>query len=250
MESGKTKSHSFALCFLLSLVTLAVFWPVTRGQFINYDDPTYVLENSHLKSGLSWQTVRWAFTSGYAGNWHPLTWLSHALDVQLYGLNPMGHHLTNLLFHAANAALIFLLLRRLTGALWRSAFVALIFALHPLRVESVAWIAERKDVLSGFFGLLALWAYTRHVTGDGCQVSGGTSPDSRFQISKSKIFYGLALFFFALGLMSKPMLVTWPFVLLLLDYWPLKRFTIYDLQLGSLFWRKFPSSACRWLRAS
>jgi tetratricopeptide (TPR) repeat protein len=185
-------------------------------------------------------SVRWAFTALYASNWHPLTWLSHMLDCQLYGLKPAGHHITNLLFHTANTLLLFGLLRRLTGALWRSAFVAALFALHPLHVESVAWVSERKDMLSAFFFMLTLWAYTRYVEGSRENPAPRTThpvssipyPASRIQHpvssihSPSSLFYLLSLLCFALGLMSKPMLVTLPFVLLLLDYWPLQRFQL------------------------
>jgi protein O-mannosyl-transferase len=203
------------VCTLLVLTTLAVFLPVVWHGFVIYDDTGYVTENAHVQSGLTWGGIVWAFTTGHTGNWHPLTWLSHMLDCQVYGLQPAGHHLTNLLFHAANTVLLFLWLRSLTGAFWRSAFVAALFALHPLRVESVAWVAERKDVLSSFFGLLSLWAYTAYARKS-------VVHPSRFTFHVSR-FYVLSLVCFALGLMSKPMLVTWPFVLLLLDYWPLKR---------------------------
>src|SRR5208282_1193673 len=165
----------------------------------------YVSENADVSGGLTWHGVWWAFTTGAAANWHPLTWLSHMLDVQLYGAAPGPHHLTNLLFHIANTLLLFGLLHRMTGALGRSAFVAGLFALHPLHVESVAWVAERKDVLSTLFWMLTLWAYVEYVRRPGLRR------------------YGAVLLFFALGLMAKPMLVTLPFVLLLLDYWPLGR---------------------------
>ena len=149
------------LCLLLALVTAAVYWPVAKHGFINFDDPDYVSANPRVQAGLTAESVKWAFTSFYASNWHPLTWLSHMLDCQLYGLKPAGHHLTSLLFHVLNTLLLFGLLKRLTGALWRSALVAALFALHPLHVESVAWVSERKDVLSAFFFLLTLWAYVR-----------------------------------------------------------------------------------------
>ena len=196
----------------LALVTLAVFWRITRNDFLNFDDQDYVTENPMVLSGLNAKSIAWAFTTDFAGNWHPMTWLSHMLDVQFFGMKPGWHHFTSLLFHAANAILLFVVLLKMTGALWRSAFVAALFALHPLHVESVAWIAERKDVLSTFFFLLTLWAYACFV-----QLQG-----SKFKVQAG--WYLLALAFFALGLMSKPMLVTLPFVLLLLDFWPLKRF--------------------------
>ncbi len=215
------------VCALLSVATLATFWPVVRCDFINLDDHNYVVENPVVQAGLTWKTVAWAFTTGRCGNWHPLTWLSHMLDVQLFGLNPGGHHLTSLLLHTADTLLLFFLLKQMTGALWRSAFVAALFAVHPLHVESVAWVSERKDVLSTFFFLLTLLAYARYVK---WPAVGIRSPESEVQISGlgsngrgSRPWYLAALVFFALGLMSKPMLVTLPFLLLLLDYWPLQR---------------------------
>src|ERR1039457_3725749 len=219
-----TKNQLSALiCLALALVTTALYWPVTHHNFINFDDDDYITNNSHVQAGLTWAGVIWAFQSGSAANWHPLTWLSHMLDCQLYGLNPGGHHSTNLLFHVANILLLFLLLRQLTGALWRSAFVAALFAWHPLHVESVAWAAERKDVLSAFFWMLALMAYTRYVTSDKWRVT-RAAPASSPVPRHPSLHYFLALFFFACGLMSKPMVVTLPFVLLLLDFWPLNRF--------------------------
>jgi tetratricopeptide (TPR) repeat protein len=220
---------------LLALITLLVYLPVARDGFVNYDDQDYVTENSVVQQGLTWTGIKWAFTTGHASNWHPLTWLSHMADCELFALNPGAHHLVNVLFHTANVVLLFLLLLRLTGALWPGAFVAALFAWHPLHVESVAWISERKDVLSTFFALLTLLAYTRYaqcVTSDLCQVTrtnSTSSPVTRLPAEASakaghpSRFYWLALFFFALGLMSKPMLVTLPFVMLLLDYWPLGR---------------------------
>jgi len=209
------------ICMGLFLLTLWVYLPALRHDFIVYDDENYVRANPHVVQGLTSENIHWAFTTGYQRNWHPLTWLSHMLDCQLFGLQPWGHHLTNLLFHALNTALVFLVLRIMTGAVWRSLFVALLFGLHPLHVESVAWVAERKDVLSTCFGLLTLLAYVRcaqQVASGGCPVPAG----SRFTFHVSR-FYILSLACFALGLMSKPMLVTLPCVLLLLDYWPLDR---------------------------
>ncbi len=158
-------------------MTLASFWPVFHNDFIKFDDPDYVTSNPRVTTGLTWSNVGWAFQSGEQANWHPLTWLSHMLDVQLFGLQPGWHHLVSLLIHTANALLLFLVLRRMTGADWRSAFVALFFAVHPLHVESVAWVAERKDVLSTFFFMLTLWAYARHaeVRGLKCEVSSESS---------------------------------------------------------------------------
>ena len=218
---GRIFESSFFLCLVLALVTLAVYWRVIDCDFVNYDDPLYFTSNPHVLSGLTPVNVVWAFTTTHASNWHPMTWLSLMLDAQWFGSGPMGPHLTNLLLHAANTILLFLLLRRLTGAMWRSALVALLFALHPLHVESVAWITERKDVLSAFFGLLSLWAYARYaqVTSGKWQVTGAPSLVTRH----SSRFYWLALVFFALGLMSKPVLVTLPLVMLLLDWWPLER---------------------------
>lgn len=195
----------------LALATFLVYLPTRQFEFLNWDDQSYVVENDHVKGGLTWQGIVWAFTQSHSANWHPLTWLSHALDCQLYGLQPSKHHTTNVLLHAINAALLFHLMRTLTGSLWRSALVAGIFALHPLRVESVAWVSERKDLLSMFFGISTLLAYARYVT------------ESKAQSPKSKIWYSAAVGLFACGLMSKPMLVTWPFVILLLDFWPLRR---------------------------
>jgi protein O-mannosyl-transferase len=217
------------ICLFLALMTLAVYLPTAWNDFVNYDDSDYVTENVHVKSGLTWATVVWAFKTGHASNWHPLTWLSHALDCQVLGTHAGAMHLVSAGFHAVNAVLLFLVLRALTGALWRSAFVAGLFALHPLHVESVAWVSERKDVLSGLFFLLTIWAYGRHagrsvISNQSSVISKDRTTDhaSRFTFHVS-LFYLLSLLFFALGLMSKPMLVTTPFVLLLLDYWPLKR---------------------------
>ncbi len=187
-------------------MTFAVFWEVRNHDFLYYDDNVYVTENYHVQAGLTLKGIIWAFTATHASNWHPLTWLSHMLDCELYSLKPAGHHVTGLLIHTVNALLLFVLLRRMTGAFWRSALVATLFALHPLHVESVVWVAERKDVLSTFFWMFTMWAYVRYVE----------SPRSRK--------YVLVLVFFAFGLAAKPMLVTLPFVLLLMDYWPLRRF--------------------------
>jgi tetratricopeptide (TPR) repeat protein len=194
------------ICVLLTAATLATFGRTVRYDFVKYDDNVYVYDNPHVAAGLSPRAVAWAFTEPHGGNWHPLTTLSHMLDCQLYGLWPGGHHLTNVLLHAATSVLLFLVLRRMTGSLWSSACVAAVFALHPLRAESVAWISERKDVLSGLFFMLTLAAYVRYAT-------------RPFRSSR----YLLVVFVYALGLLAKPMLVSVPFVLLLLDYWPLGR---------------------------
>jgi len=211
------------ICPVLGLITLALYLPSLRHDFLAYDDQQYVSENPHVQASLSGHGLLWAF-GFHAGNWHPLAWLSHMLDCQLYGLNPTGHHLTNVLLHVANTLLLFLVLNRMTGAAWRSAFVAALFAWHPLHVESVAWVAERKDMLCAFFWMLTLWAYAKHVTRDKWQATGkGASVMSPVTCHLS-LFYWLALLSFTLALMSKPMAVTLPFVLLLLDYWPLRRF--------------------------
>jgi protein O-mannosyl-transferase len=193
------------VCVALIAANLIVYASAWHHGFVNYDDDDYVTTNPVVLRGLTWHGVAWAFTTGYAVNWHPLTWLSHMLDVQLYGLDPGLHHLTNLLFHIVNTLLLFGLLHRMTRALGRSAFVAGLFAVHPLHVESVAWVAERKDVLSTLFWMLTLWAYVGYVKRPGLRK------------------YAVVLLLFALGLMAKQMLVTLPFVLLLLDFWPLGR---------------------------
>jgi len=195
------------IALLLALGTLVVFLPTGGFGFVNYDDPDYVTENVFVKNGLNGPDIAQAFTSYHACNWHPLTWLSHMTDCTLFGLNPGAMHFVNVLIHAANTALLFTLLLRLTKKIWAAAFIAALFAWHPLHIQSVAWISERKDVLSTFFGLLTLLAYTK------------------FAQENSRRNYWLALVFFALGLMAKQMLVTLPFVMLLLDYWPLQRVT-------------------------
>jgi tetratricopeptide (TPR) repeat protein len=206
---------AWPLCLLLLGLVAWAFLPVLHNGFVNYDDGRYITANPHVQAGLSWANVRWAFESTAASNWHPLTWLSHMLDCQLFGLNPRGHHLTSLLIHAANCLLLFLLLRRLTGATARSFLVAALFGLHPLRVESVAWAAERKDVLSTLFCLLTLHAYASYARAAAAP-PGASRP-------RAALFYALTLLAFALGLLSKPMLVTLPCLLLLLDFWPLNR---------------------------
>jgi protein O-mannosyl-transferase len=194
-----------AICFVLTVLTVAAFWQVKDNGFITYDDVAYVTQNPQVQGGLSISGLRWAFTATAAGYWHPLTWLSHMLDWQLYGADPRGHHLTSLFFHVINTLLLFWVLVRFTRRLWPAALVAALFAWHPLHVESVAWAAERKDVLSAFFWLLTMWAYLRYVERPGTWR------------------YLVILVCFALGLMAKPMVVTEPLVLLLLDYWPLGR---------------------------
>lgn len=196
------------LSALLACAVLAVYAQVYRHGFVEYDDPGYVSENSIVRRGLTAEGVRWAFTTGRLGNWNPLVWLSHMLDVQLFGLNAGAHHLVSVALHIVNTLLLFAVLRRTTRALWPSFAVAALFGLHPLHVESVAWIAERKDVLSTLFWMLTIWAYAHYVEG------------------RSARWYAATLAFFALGLMAKPMLVTLPFVLLLLDVWPLGRLAL------------------------
>jgi protein O-mannosyl-transferase len=196
------------VCVALSLIVWAVFGQTLNHQFVNYDDNEYVYHNSTIKNGLTPAGIVWAFTHIHSANWHPLTTISHMADCTLYGLQPWGHHLTNVLLHMAAAIFLFFALRQLTGSLWGSAAAAAIFAVHPLHVQSVAWISERKDLLSGVFFALALWAYAHYARAD--------------RQSRSR-YYLMVVIFFALGLMCKPALVTLPFVLLLLDYWPLHR---------------------------
>ncbi len=204
------KTIKIAICLFLVLATFAVYWQIQDHEFLYYDDNQYVTDNLNVKSGFTSESIIWAFTASHAANWHPLTWLSHMLDYQLYGLHPKGHLLTNLLIHIINALLLFTVLLRMTGAVWQCGFVAALFALHPFNVESVAWAAERKNVLSTLFWLLTMWAYIRYAE----------KPSLRK--------YGWVALFLTLGLMSKPMLVTLPFVLLLLDYWPLRRWKTND----------------------
>ena len=193
------------LCLLLAGATLLAYIQVKDHDFITFDDDMYVTANPMVRAGLTWPGVKWAFTAVHSSNWHPVTWLSHMLDCQLYGMWPGGHHLTNVFFHLANTILLFLFFSRVTGALWPSAMVAALFALHPLHVESLAWVSERKDVLSTFFWLVTMWAYGAYVA----------VPSLRRYLA--------VVLSFVLGLMAKPMLVTLPLVLLLLDYWPLGR---------------------------
>ena len=206
MSSMNEHGKAVLIGLALVIVTAAVYWQVGGFDFVRYDDDRYITENPIVGKGLSMEGIRWAFSSFEQSNWHPLTWLSHMLDVQGFGLDAGRHHQVNLLFHILNTLILFFILQRMTGALWKSGFVAALFALHPLHVESVAWIAERKDVLSAFFFLLALLAYERYAR------------------RQSPWGYLLVVVLFALGLLSKPMVVTLPFVLLLLDFWPLERF--------------------------
>ena len=200
------KEQKLIIYTILIMLTLAVFWQVLYFDFVSLDDPTYVIKNSHIKSGISLEGIRWAFSTTYAEFWHPLTWLSLMLDYQLYGLNPGGYHITNLILHILSMLLLFWLFCRMTGSIWKSAFVAALFSLHPMHVESVARIASRKDVLSAFFWMLTLCLYVYY---------------AEKPVLKR---YSLVLFSFVCGLMSKSMVVTIPVVMILLDYWPLKRF--------------------------
>jgi tetratricopeptide (TPR) repeat protein len=217
-----TRNVSSRTVVIISLVlagaTIAAYWGLWNNDFVWFDDSQYVTDNEHIKNGLSWDVVIWAFSSSYAGNWHPLTWLSHALDITLFGLKPLGHHLVNLGLHIANTLLLFWFLVYTTRRIWVGAFVAALFALHPLHVESVAWAAERKDVLSTFFWMLAMLAYAHYA--------------NRPNVKR----YCLVLLLFALGLLSKPMLVTLPIVFLLLDFWPLERIDLTREQ-PSKIWR-------------
>ncbi|MFH1371967.1 MAG: tetratricopeptide repeat protein [Planctomycetota bacterium] len=190
----------------IAAITIAAYEPIRNNSFIGLDDPTYITDNPNVNSGITVDSVIGAFTKTYAANWHPLTWLSHMLDCEIYGLNPLGHHITSLLIHIAGSVLLFRVLSRMTRATWASAFVAAMFAVHPVHVESVAWAAERKDVLSGLFWILTMLAYVHYT--------------ERPNLKR----YALVLLAFVMGIMSKPMVVTLPFVLLLLDYWPLERF--------------------------
>jgi protein O-mannosyl-transferase len=218
-----------ALCAALAVATLAAYWGVRSNGFVLYDDNICISDNAHVKQGLTGASAAWALTATEAANWHPLTWLSHMTDVQLFGLDAGGHHLTSLLIHVLNAVLLLLVLFRMTGAPWRSAFVAALFALHPLHVESVAWIAERKDVLSTLFWLLTTGAWLEYVR------------------SRRAAPYAWALAFYAMGVMAKPMVVTLPFTLLLLDYWPLRRMAFplqgHAAEFRKLVWEKAPMFA-------
>ena len=270
---------------LLAAGTIAVFWQVSRHEFVNYDDPAYVTYNPVVREGLTWPGVAWAFANlhGEATYWHPVTWLSHMLDCQLFGLKPAGHHLTSLFLHTLNTLLLFAVLRRMTGRRGPSVMVAALFALHPLQVDSVAWVAERKNVLSTFFFMLTLRAYIRYAELQSLKSEasshvpqttdhGPRTTDHRSLFTDNRsLFYLLSLFFFALGLMSKPTLVPLPFLLLLLDYWPLGRMQNAECGMRNAeasdkqqatrvtpevsrftfhsFWKSFRSWPSRWLRA-
>jgi len=214
------KYRIYLICIALAIVTFSAYEPILHNSFITFDDDSYIYDNPNIKSGLTAKSIVWAFTNIHANNYHPLTSISHMLDCQIFRLHTGGHHLVNLVFHLTNTALLFFVLYRMTNRIWPSAFVAALFALHPMHVESVAWASERKDVLCAFFGLLTMWAYWRYTQQGG----------------KGK--YILTLAMFILGLMSKPMLVTLPCVLLLLDYWPLERFR--SVKLKKLLIEKLP----------
>ncbi len=201
---GTTRSTLLTCCILATLVA-AVFWQVTNFDFVNFDDPIYVTENKHIKQGLNLETVRWAFTTHLHGHFHPLTWLNHATDCLFFGLDPAGHHFSSFLLHLINTLLLFLVLRNMTGAIWASGFAAALFAVHPLHVEPVAWVADRKDLLCGLFWISALWVYCKAVE------------------HKSIWYHLLLMLVYILGLLSKTMMITLPLVLLFLDFWPLKR---------------------------
>ena len=209
MFNVKDKTRSgFIVSLSLVVIILTAYWQLPSHEFLSFDDYGYIIKNTHVHEGITWKNILWTFSKTDFGYWHPLTWMSHMLAFQLFGLNPSMHHLMNLFLHISNTLLLFFVLKRMTGALWQSAFVAAVFALHPLNVESVAWVSERKNVLSTFFWMLTILTYVRY-----------TERPGFFR-------YILILFVFVLGLMSKPMLVTLPFVLLLLDYWPLCRINL------------------------
>jgi hypothetical protein len=223
-----TVTWQFVLALILVAATVAIYYPVSRHQFVSYDDDVYVTSNFHVKYGLDWDGVKWAFKSYDANNWHPLTWLSHMLDCELFGINSARHHESNLLLHALNAALLFWVLVRATGYTGRSFMVAALFALHPINVESVAWVAERKNLLSMFFLLLALGAY-------------------RWYAREPRLArYVVVGLLFALGLLAKPQIITFPFVLLLWDYWPLQRMFPAQNESGSGL-AAVPAKSFRWL---
>src|SRR5271169_5336893 len=203
-------TRTLLLCLLLAAAVLLSYNSITHNGFVNYDDDGNIRDNAHVRAGVKWATVKWAFTNFDAANWYPLTWLSHAFDCQLFGLNPAGHHYVNVLLHASNAVLLFLLLQSATGFRWRSLMVAALFALHPVNVESVAWAAERKNVLSMLFFLLALYAYTAYARRPGVGKTG-------------LLRYAAVAALFALALLAKPQVIAFPFLLLLWDYWPLRR---------------------------
>jgi len=211
MDKGSKIRPEILICLFLVIATLAVYWQLRNYEFVGFDDDVFILQNSKVQNGLALDSISWAFRFDDMTYWHPLTWLSYMLDIELYGMNPGAHHMTNVLLHMVNAVLLFIVFNKMTGALWKSATVAALFALHPLNVESVAWVVERKNVLSTLFWMLTLLSYARYV--------------EHSNIAR----YLLTLSAFVLGLMAKPMLVTLPFVLLILDFWPLNRFHFQPL---------------------
>jgi hypothetical protein len=210
-------SRTVLICIVLAAATFVAFEGVRSNDFVHYDDDKYITSNEYVQKGLSLESIKWAFTTWHQGNWHPLTWISHLIDSTVFGMKPAGHHLVSVGFHIANVILLFLILKKMTGAIWPSAFVVAVFGLHPLGVESVAWVAERKNVLSSFFAFLTIWAYFWYSQKPGWRR------------------YAVIAILFAAGLLSKSMLVTLPFVLILLDYWPMGRFG--GLKGWRWFWR-------------
>ncbi len=211
------------ISIVIAAALATAYWPVRHNAFVNFDDESYITENQHVLHGLRARSIQWAFTSSHAANWHPLTWLSHMLDCEVFGLDSSGHHLSSVVIHIVNSIILLLVLFRLTGSVWASALTAAMFALHPLRVESVAWAAERKDVLSGFFGIVTIGAYIGYIQ------------------QPTRARYGVILLAFLLGLMSKPMLVTLPFILILLDYWPIGRLKGVRHRQRTAIWRGMSS---------
>ncbi len=217
--SNNLNKSKIIFYIILAVFTITVYWQVQGFDFINYDDPAYITENSHIQSGMTKEGFLWAFSTKYFGLWNPLVWLSFMADYELYGLHAGGYHVTNLIFHILSTLLLFWLFSRMTGEIWKSAFVAAFFALHPLHVESVAWVSERKDVLSAFFWMLTLCFYV-------------------FYTEKQSIKRYLLVFFsFVLALLSKPMVVTLPLIMILLDYWPLKRFENQNRLSDTIVWQ-------------
>ncbi len=233
-----TRNRKFLIEIVLAILVLTSYWGVTGNDFVNYDDPAYVTENRHVQKGLRTEEIQWAFTASYISNWHPLTWVSLMLDSGLYGRHPGGYHWTNVILHLLGVMILFIALERMTGRLWCSGLTAALFSVHPLHVESVAWVAERKDVLCGLFWMLGLWGYVRYAERPGL------------------IRYGWVILFFVAGFLSKPMVVTFPFLLLLLDWWPLGRIDFSSLHpssgnvASSSGWRENGANGVRFLRAS
>ncbi len=224
----------FIICAILIAITLGIYYQVAHFDFINFDDPAYVYENDVVQQGVTWPGIVWAFAREHSANWHPLTWISHMIDCQLFGLDAGGHHIINLLLHTVTGTLLFLFLNRVTGAMWRSTFVAALFLWHPMHIESVAWISERKDVLSALFFVLTLMSYACYV-----ERTNSASPTHQAKPRFGR-YYWLSIILYALGLLSKPMLVTLPFVLLLLDGWPLGRFKADKQTIVRLVREKIP----------